>query len=326
MIDLAEDFKDFVLNLGIPVKETSTALLLGLCPSCGSSSFKVSFTYASIEDRNVMLGQCFSGSCGTGFSSRSYLRMLDVAANEIDALHGVDPNDAIRRLDANYQDRHDRAPPTPEEIERADVTEYVSSLTEISAVSGTSVAQYAIKRGVKPEHYPLVKLDLNYPAVVFLVKSGEEVIGYQRRYLEPLWGFLKTQTSKGFKKSENVICYPRPYSDIAICEGPFSAIAATSFGYSAVCTFGAGISQVQLDLVYSMLKTKGMKRVFLAFDLDSAGDKGTDRMFKYFAVKGIEVWKLTPEVGTDLNDALVAGKGITKEKINENPYMPSITI
>ena len=92
MIDLAEDFKDFVLNLGIPVKETSTALLLGLCPSCGSSSFKVSFTYASTEDRNVMLGQCFSGSCGTGFSSRSYLRMMDVSTAEIDALHGVDPN------------------------------------------------------------------------------------------------------------------------------------------------------------------------------------------------------------------------------------------
>ena len=325
-MDLAEDFKDFVLNLGIPVKETSTALLLGLCPSCGTSKFKVSLVTATAETHGVLLGSCFSGSCGTGFSSRSYLRMLDVPAAEIDALHGVDPNEAIRRLDANYQDRHDRAPPTPEEVERADVAEYISSLTEISAALDTSVAQYAIKRGVKPEHYPLVKLDLNYPAVVFLVKSGQEVIGYQRRYLEPLWGFLKTQTSKGFKKSENVIHYNRPYSDIAVCEGPFSAIAATSFGYSAVCTFGAGISQVQLDLVYSMIKSKGMKKVFLAFDLDSAGDKGTDRMFKYFAVKGIEVWKLTPEVGTDLNDALVAGKGVTKEKINENPYMPSITI
>ena len=332
MSDIIEKFIDCVEEYGVTVRDTGSAILLNQCPSCGiNGKFKVSFTHSSVETHGRLLGQCFAASCGEGYTSYKYLAILGVPTEENQTLHGYSPDHAIKQLNpdipdnlfpANFAIAKDQGSTKPKE----DLVEYVAGLSEINDLPNHDASLYAISRGVKPAHHNLVKIDTRSNAVTFLVKENGVVTNYQKRYLNPPFKHMKTKNATGHDIHNSILVFDKAYSDVVVVEGTFTAIAAHNFGFTAVCTFGAGVKYAQLDKVLPVLAAKGLKKVFLGFDLDAAGQKGQDRAARYFALKGIEVGLVLPEAGNDLNDSWQEGKRFKKESLVLNPYIPSINI
>jgi DNA primase len=160
-------------------------------------------------------------------------------------------------------------------------------------------------------------------AVVFIVKNSKgEVIGAQRRFVNSDFG-SKTKTSHGFEKSKHIMVYNRN-ANIAICEGPFTALSAWHYGYCAVCTFGSGITAEQLDLINS-LSDELESNVFVAEDNDAAGKKYSDSICSYFYWKNKPIGILKSNTGNDLNDCWKEkGKLIIEKAFMFNPAIPSV--
>ena len=67
------------------------------------------------------------------------------------------------------------------------------------------------------------------------------------------------------------------YPYLVICESQINALTCYSYGIPAVALFGTGTTYQ-----YELLKKSGIRNFVLAFDGDTAGDKGKQRFLDYF--------------------------------------------
>jgi hypothetical protein len=104
----------------------------------------------------------------------------------------------------------------------------------------------------------------------------------------------------GYKSSINLYNIHRATprnGTIIITEGPVDVLKLVASGISnCVASFGCHLSYDQIEL----LKKIGAYKVILAYDDDSAGERGTGEAAKLLELHGMEVWKLT--FGNGYND------------------------
>jgi hypothetical protein len=184
-------------------------------------------------------------------------------------------------------------------------------------------AKYAIKRGWTPDQTQNILLDYMGSSVVFVVRDGGRVVGFQKRFLNPRDPSLKTLSSRGFQKRKYVLEYPNK-GDICVCEGPFTALAAWHYGYHGICTFGSNVGEEQIEKI-AKLAQEGRRKVAVAFDLDDSGYKGYRRVSLSLLWRDIETYRVRPERGNDLNDSWMAGSGIVRlPEDNEDVSIPGL--
>lgn len=81
---------------------------------------------------------------------------------------------------------------------------------------------------------------------------------------------------------------------VFVCEGIFDALVMWTYGFPAICLFGAGTSKAQIDL----LNSTGIRNYILMYDNDLAGRKGAER-FKQFIRKDVFVTDIIMPKGKD---------------------------
>jgi hypothetical protein len=277
-------------------------------------------------------GRCYAGQCQTNYSSIKYLLAAGMDYIDVAAVHGRDPDSSLRGLTVNVDELLEMAKDGKSEVELVPVPEdpALAKFFRINDWIDHPAAVYAIKRGVPRELYDRVLIDPEQNAVVFVVKKDDVVVGYQRRFVNPVAPHLKTKSSLGFKKTQHLLHFPKENAKIVVCEGPFTAIAAWQYGYYAVCTFGSGVSAEQVRQI-AELSEKIKQPVGVAFDLDAAGKKGFDaiRSGMFWMDRGIfkvEVDAQNLPAGFDLGDAFEKGMKVKETESSwSGPAIPDIT-
>lgn len=323
--------KQALIAKGISCRDTQNSMSLNFCPSCETRKFKVYFSYKTVD--SGFFGKCFRASCGEGFSIRKYLALVGLPGPQIDLITGGNPDIALMSMDVKEEELFSSMMLASlkevhiHEVEVEDVKEKSKAFFDISSWPDHPASLYAKRRGVDPvRHKKAVQIDPDGNAVVFMCYDGDELVGYQRRFLNPDFEHMKTKTSKGFPAHKNIIYLPNPGKDIWICEGPFTAISAHNYGYAAVCTFGAGVGLEQLRKIEKLVNSEGVS-LGIAYDADEAGEKGADKIKRYCFWTEIRYYHVRPEVGSDLNDSWMAGKGVIVEPGEDfNPAIPSVGI
>lgn len=320
-----EAFREALDDLGIRNKISGKSLAVHDCPSCGNSEFKVLFDRYRIKKRErrpdePFVGRCFKASCGTNYSSISYLIAAGMAPAKALGLHG-------RSFEQAMADILQKQPAL--QLLKIDPVIEIKKVGPVNTKGFLPLGcwpehpadQYTVGRGGVKE-LPNIMIDPKSNAAVFVVLKDGEAIGFQKRFVNPTNPKFKTWTMPGFDKSSNILEFPRDGKDILICEGPFTALAAWHYGYHAICTFGAQVSDQQLLMI--MERVAGTeRRIGVSFDIDKAGRKGLDKIRRYLHWTGIEPFVVKPNGGqNDLNDAWMTGTGVSEL----TPNWPEIAI
>lgn len=302
-----DDFLDFLGDHGVPFKTTEKSIILSDCPSCNSNKDKIWLFRDRQDEGAPFFGRCMK--CGEKTNSYLYLLNIGVDKQAVDALHrrAIDGLDLrmMPMIDLFGDKQTEEKEPEPP-IEPVDISAYI----KVSEIVQHPAAQYAIKRGWTEAQTGDILIDYFSSAVVFVVRHEGEVVGFQKRFLQPFNPKMKSMSSQGFQKLRFVIEYPND-GDIAVCEGPFSALSAWHYGYHAICTFGSTVGDPQIERIRELSTVTG-KNVAIAFDLDAAGRKGYLRIRNalYWSSRSTVTYRIKPEIGGDLNDSWMAGKGV----------------
>lgn len=301
--------KDFMDTHGVDFKEAGERIYLKECFECGNSKWKVSFRDPSNEKYKSLWGICFR--CSATFSTYSYLIDLGFDRKSVKDAHGfgsvmqesgdVDFTSLLIQEDA-VKEKAAKAPYRPGRI---DISGYFS----IDSWPKHPASIYARARGVQEGLDRHILTDPETNSVVFLCIEDNVVVGWQKRFVNPFPSNFKTLNPPAdiFKKSQHVIEYPN-HGPIVVCEGPFTGVAAWNFGYHALVTFGSGVSMEQIQKIGTVAERTG-KPIYVSFDLDAAGYRGFFKIKNYFNRRDVEVLRLVPETGNDLNDSWQAGTG-----------------
>jgi len=315
-----DDFIEFLEEEGIECYTAGKSLVIKSCPACGSEKFKVHLKIQRDDESKPFFGKCFK--CDEGYSSIKYLLDAGVDSSAVFRIHGHDAEDALKKVASGEilksgKKQGDSAP--------AEISVDTSSFRSFSVYPDHEATKYAERRGVDLiVHSDIVKIEPFANAVVFLCRDGENIVGYQKRFLYPEDPKFKTKSFKGFEKNKYVLEFPREGADILICEGPFTAVAAWRFGYYGICTWGAMVSNEQLEKIEQLAKKLNLS-VGVAFDRDEAGQVGMDKIKRYFYWKGRKTFSVHPRDKSlnDLNDAYTSGKEIDKIE-DERPFEAAI--
>lgn len=310
---------DFISYLDVNDVEYTTndqSIILTEAPCCGG--YRKIYLFKEEHQDKPLFGKCMK--CDTGWNSASYLRELGHDNAAIDVLHGTADLGAVELavgtaigFDLMRADR-------PEAEEEVLKNYEISDFYKVPELPDHEASVYAKTRGWVARFADDILIDIFASAVVFICREGDRVVGYQRRFLNPPRPDMKAKSVAGFKKTQHIIEYPND-GDIVICEGPFTALSAWHYGYHGICTFGAGVTERQIELVAALAKRTG-KAVGVAFDLDKAGRKGLRIIRTGMHWHGIPTFRVRPAAAegmingklkplNDLNDAWLAGAGIT---------------
>jgi len=320
-----EEFKGILDRYGIGYRESGVSLVLETCPACGSRTFRVRLRVHGLKPGEGFFGRCQKGSCEEGYSSFKYLLKIGVPHEEVAAIHGQDPSASLKQLDPVREDFVEAfLPETVKDVVEKDLD--ISKFFKIPDWLDHPVAKYAIKRGVQPEHYNTVRIDHENYSVVFICWSGETVLGFQKRFISATNQKDKTRSSLGFQRSEHILEFSRDGADIAVCEGPFTALSAWHFDYHGVCTFGSNISDKQVELILQLANKKGTD-VGVAFEDDAAGRKCFDKLRKTLYWENKKVYKIVSDTKGDLNDVWQKGGKVWRDYDAEwgGPAIPDIS-
>ncbi len=318
-------FVDFLEQNDIDFRQGSQRILLRECFECGYDKFKTSFRPPDDdEDVKALWGKCFK--CGASFSSYRYLIDLGLSSSSVKKLHNFDE---VRtpEVAANFGAllaEDDAAKSTKKAETYRPSSIELDGLFSIGSWLEHPAAKYAIQRGIPQDLFKHVMIDPVTNSVVFLCWEGDKVVGWQKRFVRPPRPNFKTQNPPAdvFKKSMHVIEYPND-GPVAVVEGPFTGISGWHFGYHSIVTFGSSLSGEQLKKIEEIARRTG-KPVYVAFDLDPAGFRGYFKIKNYMERRGIEVKRLRPEAGNDLNDSWAEGKGA--EVIENDPYDSTVPV
>lgn len=99
--------------------------------------------------------------------------------------------------------------------------------------------------------------------------------------------------------------------EITICESQINALTLWGWQIPAVATFGCNITDKQVEI----LNKSGIKHIYLAFDGDEAGKKGTKKLISKLN-KSILIDVIEIPAGKDVND-------LTEEEFNKLPIVSS---
>lgn len=310
-----EEFAEFLDYCGIRFKDRPKAFVLQDCPACGSDRYKVYLYKDEDKGWKNLYGKCVK--CETKFTSFSYLIDMGQDLDEVKELHNTGeaaPEDLgsleiLADVTSGKEKREEVYSPTIHSIDH---------LTPINVRPNSPPSVYAMKRGVTPDLYEYIMVDRRADAVAFLCIENGKIVGYQYRYVNPFNPDMKTWNPPTFKKSHHIIDYPN-HGDILICEGPFTAVAAYHYGFHGVCTFGSAISKHQIKKIAELSKRLD-KRIAVSYDLDAAGLGGYFKIKMAMKSEGIDVYRVRPEVGNDLNDSYQKGKGYVIVDKDEEDY------
>jgi hypothetical protein len=320
-----DEFTAFLDHHGIDYKPSGVSLVLKSCPACGSEDWKVRLRVIGVEDDEPFLGRCQHGQCEEGYSSFKYLLMMGIPGSEIRALHGNDDKINYESLNPDLFKSAVTTTSKSSDVSETETSVDLSKFMPISAWPDHPAAKYAIKRGAVPEFYDRILIDPDKNAVVFVCYDDNRAVGYQKRFVTVTDPNLKAMSSLGFQKSQNLMAFPRNNAEIIVCEGPFTALSAYHFGYYGVCTFGANISELQVDKIIDISNRQGMD-IGVAGENDVASKNCFDKLRKamYWFNKG--VFCLSAMEG-DLNDAWQRGGTIVKTYDQDwgGPAMPDLS-
>jgi len=318
-----EEFTDFLNANGVSHKITYQSIVLSDCPHCGSQKDKIYLFKSRKTDSGPFFGKCMK--CETKTNSYALLLHLGFAKDIVSALHGrMADGVATLRIMPSLDLFGDRKPAVALEASQPIEPVDISMFIPIPEIMQHPVAQYAINRGWTEFQTKDMLVDYFSSAVVFVVREGDKVVGYQRRFIRPVDPKFKTMSSKGFLKRRFVMEFPNK-GDICIAEGPFTALSAWHYGYHAICTFGSNVGDSQLDRISDLALTTS-KNVAIAFDLDDAGRKGYRKIRNAMYWRGVEAYRIKPEYGNDLNDSFLAKKGVTVIKEDEDLVLDAINL
>jgi hypothetical protein len=140
--------------------------------------------------------------------------------------------------------------------------------------------QQAFGLGFDPEHYRPLKNGEEYVGRAIIIPHFFEgdLVGYQSGWLDEdrPKKVPKYTNTRNFPKAETLFNYDRAVesadSTIYVVESAITAIYLASLGYTAVGTFGAEVSDDQLELLMTF------EKVATAFDNDGPGLKATRRV------------------------------------------------
>lgn len=297
-----QEFFDFLDANGIAYAAGDRSIRFKVCPHCGNAKWKVYFFRDRENESKWFHGKCLRRDCK--WNSFSYLEAFGCDEDEIRELHGRKPMER----DAIVFDLFALPePPPPRPPYKAQILS-TKEWFHVEDWPDHPAAKYAVSRGYVPELHKYLMIDTISNAIVFLVHEDGKVVGWQKRFVSPTDPRYKTKNPDSvlFKKSQHVMEIPGE-SGICVVEGPATAFAAYHFGFHAICTFGAMISQKQLELIHKAAERTG-KSVGVAFDMDFAGVCGYYRIRNYLERRGVTVYRIKPEEGNDLSDSWKAGK------------------
>jgi hypothetical protein len=296
-------------EVGVDHKENTTSIILRHCPNCNSDDWKVWLFMDRLSENRPFNGHCHK--CEERYTSYSYLLANGQDIKEVRELHGWGPlsDEEIENLEETLEDDEEEEKSLKKE---AYVPKLFSTagLVPLTDKSAEKVFAYAKSRGIPEALYPTIMADPRTSAVTFLCIEDSEIVGMQKRFLNPFNPKVKTWNPPEFKKNYHVIEYKNS-GDVLVSEGPFTAVAAYNYGFHAICTFGAGVSEIQLFKIKRILEKEKKNKLAVAYDLDKAGLKGFLRIKNYFEQYGIDTYRVLPEQGNDLNDSWMAGKKYT---------------
>lgn len=136
---------------------------------------------------------------------------------------------------------------------------------------------YMTKRGISEGIIKLfnLKYDQKRKSIVFPVYNINGKLSFlTRRSVEGKQFYLDPGADKniiyGLDKAQN-------YSEVYVVESQINCLVLWSWGYPAVCLFGAGTTPGQLNV----LRNSSIKSFVLCYDGDEAGRKGANRFKKY---------------------------------------------
>lgn len=314
----------FLEDNDVEYKDAGERIYLQHCYECGNGKWKVSFQDTNKEFK-VIYGRCFR--CGAEFSTFRYLLDVGFSIEAVKGLHNFE-HLSKEKAEAEFIDLLEMDDKlrevSSEKVEYAPKGMAIPELFRISSWPKHPASLYAIKRGVPPELFDDIMIDPKTNSVAFLCRQNGSILGWQKRFVSPPTPNFKTMNPPAdqFKKSMHVIEYPNS-GPIAICEGPFTGVAAWHFGYHAIVTFGSAVSKAQIKRISEIVK-ETRKEVFVSFDLDPAGFRGFFKIKNYFTRREVEVKRLRPETGNDLNDSWKEGK---RAMVVENdPYDSTVPV
>ena len=315
-----DDLVDFLSGNDIQHYTTSGSIVLSSCPECGSENNKVWLYKDRSDESKPFFGKCMK--CSKNWNSFSYLIAIGIEPSLVKHLHGTMENGLSLGMISSL----DIFAEKPKEVEQIEsIAEIdVSLFASVDEMPNHSASLYAKKRGWTKRFSDSILIDQYSNAVVFVVKKQGKVIGIQRRFVAPRDPKMKTMSSPGFPKRSAVMEFPNE-GDVCVCEGPFSALSANHLGYHGICTFGCNVGEEQLDIIANVAESNG-KKVYVGFDLDEAGEKGFTRIANTFKWRDIPVFKVKPEYGNDLNDSVMAGKGMVVDDNQIDLSIPYITM
>lgn len=319
-----QDFFDFLDDNGVAYKEQGRSIMLQSCPACGNNNWKVALIRDRDSERKKFHGKCYRNDCR--WNSYEYLIEMGIDEDEVKELHGYgaaksNPEEELLDFLSELNPETEKTTKPVYKPQRVSTQKFF----HIEDWPDHPASKYAVSRGYAETFRDHVMIDPETNSVVFLCRDAGQVCGWQKRFVTPSNPRMKTLNppSEIWQKSKHVLEYPGP-GDICLVEGPSTGMSARTFGFHAICTFGSGISQKQLELVLES-SIRNSKKIAVAFDCDFSGVCGYYRIKNYMARRGIEVYRIAPEEGNDLNDSWKAGKKyLTVEDQDDNSLMPPL--
>jgi hypothetical protein len=259
-------------------------------------------------------GQCWS--CGAKFNSFSLLVENNVEPSRARHLLGLSETITLENLytfeEFNFVQNivHTEE---PQEIKMPYPT--------IESNPNHPISKYAFNRGVKTPLSNQVFIDTRGGAAVFpIYYKNEMLIGYQKRYINPIGN--KTKTSKDIPLASSVWTIKNPNKPVVLVEGPFDAIAVWHFGYTPICFFGAQPTRIKLKLAVEEYYQSNCDCLYVGFDDDVAGDNAANDAIKILDSFEIPVKRMLPFDSKDFNEQL--GKETQENvRVKDNYLLPN---
>lgn len=295
----AQKFIDVCEISGIAFKLSgSNGMRIKECPHCGDKQWKA-WIYTMEDARG---GAC--AKCGVKYSFRGFLLACGVDKDTVDA-HLQPQSTSLNLEEEEVEESDDGGTVEPVTVVIPPLWAYISEMPNHPA------SLYAKQRGVPESLYDKIMISPASNSVAFLCHDFEgNLVGYQVRFVDtPIKG-PKVSTMKDFKTHENILLYVKEGKPLVVCEGPFDAVSAYVLGYSAACCFGSSMGRGQMDLINRAMGMCKAPFLIAGLDMDDAGKKAKSKLLGYCEDKGLPVKVGYPETGKDLNESLMAGKGI----------------